>query len=327
MHKAKDSRVPVTIITGFLGAGKTTLLNRIIKDNPQKRFAIIENEFGKIPLDHELVVGSKESIFEISQGCICCSLNHELGNLLEELIQKDQPFDHLLIETTGVADPAGVAAAFISQQRRQTYFRLDGTLCLVDLINLEKALDEQPDVAGPQIAFADKILLNKSDLIQTLDEGDYDRIIEMVRKLNAHAPIITGNKGKFGDWDLLNIQAHQTDKLLTQMETLPNSQELRHRNIVSQSFSLPQFLDEDKFKTWIYKVLNFQGEGLYRIKGILAFAGEKKKIIFQSVKNQFVFERAENWLSHEIPKSKIVFIGKNLNRRVLERQLRSCLVK
>lgn len=327
MALENDTRVPVTILTGFLGSGKTTLLNELIRRHPQKEVAIIENEFGKIPLDHHLIVNSKESIFELSQGCICCTLNQELGNLLEELINRNQPFNHLIIETTGIADPAGVASAFLSQQRRQSYFRLDATICLVDTLHIEQILREEAPVAGPQIAFADMILLNKADLITHFQKEDLDRIVQLIRNINPYAAIRSGGNGDFGKNDLLNLQAHKAENILEKTYISPANQEFQHGKIVSQSFAFQDRFDQDKFKTWIYKVLNFQSENLYRVKGIFAFAGVKEKVIFQSVKNQFVFSPAENWPEGESSESKIVFIGKDLNRSVLERRLKACLVK
>ncbi len=158
-----ESKVPVTIITGFLGAGKTTLLNRLIAGYPEKKFAIIENEFGDIPIDQELVVNARDGIFEMSSGCICCSLNEELGQLLLKLSSPEYDFDHLLIETTGIAEPDAVAAAFLGTGKETKYI-LDGTICLADARDIAQNLQERGE-AVRQVSFSDVILLNKTDLV------------------------------------------------------------------------------------------------------------------------------------------------------------------
>lgn len=321
MTQAK--KTPVTIITGFLGAGKTTLLNRLIADNPNTKFAIIENEFGEIPIDNELVVGAGDGIFELTNGCICCTLNVELGKVLRHLVDKFRDFDHLIIETTGIADPAGVAAAFVSDMKVQNRFELDATLCLVDAAHLEGTLAAQDDVAAQQIAFADVLLLNKADQVSA---ETLTRVQQTAQSINPYAQVTSGSFSQFPDIDLLRIKAHQTATIENKTHHI-HAHSHHHENLVSHSFSFEQPFDEEKFKLWIYQLLHVQSKGIYRIKGVLHFAGHKKKIVFQTVKNQFVFDEGSFWENNQTPMSKIVFIGHNLHEKVLQRRLNSCLDK
>jgi G3E family GTPase len=319
----QTKKTPVTIITGFLGAGKTTLLNRLIAQQPKTKFVIIENEFGKVPIDHELVVGAGDGIFELANGCICCTLNVELGKVLRHLVDKYQDFDHLIIETTGIADPAGVAAAFVSDMKVQNRFELDSTLCLIDAAHLEETLESNDDVAAQQIAFADVLLLNKADQVDTDVLG---KVKQTALEINPYAQVVSGTFAQFEGIDLLNIKAHETvtiEQKTLQIRPLSH----HHAQLVSHSFSFDTPFDEEKFKLWIYQLLHIQNKGIYRIKGVLHFANRDKKIVFQSVKNQFVFQEGSPWKQGETSSSKIVFIGNNLNKKALERRLNSCLDK
>lgn len=315
--------IPVTLISGFLGAGKTTLLNTLIAQNPTTKFAIIENEFGEIGIDSQLIVQQKECVFEINQGCICCSVNHSLSRTLQQLMELQDSFDHLLIEATGIADPAGIASTFLSQQKRQSTFQLTSTLCLVDASFIEEILAEGDDTASRQIAFADVILLNKTDRVK---KERVEKIRQLVQDINPYAQIRSGQQGNFGATDLLQLQANQDEYILQKNKTIPSAHHHHHATLVSHSFSFDTPFDLDKFKIWVYRLLSFQSEGIYRIKGILYTSQEPRPIIFQSVKTQFVFSQGEDW--DTAPKeSKLVFIGKNLNRRIFEKHLKSCLTK
>jgi len=318
-----DKKIPVTIITGFLGSGKTTLLNQIIHENPHTKFAIIENEFGEIPIDNDIIVGAGDGIFALTNGCICCTLNVELGKVLRHLVDKGQDFDHLIIETTGIADPAGVAAAFVSDMKVQNTFELDGTVCLVDVAHLEETLEKQDEVAAQQIAFADALLLNKTDQV---DAEVVTKVQQVAQNINPYAQVVTGSFARFEGINLLNLQAHQTETIERKTHYIHNHSH-DHTHLVSRSFNLEAPFDEEKFKLWIYQLLHVQNKGIYRIKGVLNFAGKDYKIIFQSVKNQFVFSEGTPWEEDSPRTSTIVFIGQNLNKKVLQRRLNSCLKK
>ena len=315
----KNDKIPVTIITGFLGAGKTTLLNWLITKNPNRKFAIIENEFGDIPIDQELVVNAKDGIFEMSNGCICCSLNVELGELLQKLLGEEYDFNHLIIETTGIAEPDGIAEAFIGGNR-ETKFKLDGTICLADAHDIVKNLEERGE-AHKQIAFSDIILLNKSDLVkkeQLLEANTW------IKKYNAEAPIFECSFGRT-EKDLLNLAAYDGNRLENKL--LNPHHHHHHNELVAHSFDFKEPILPDKFEHWINMLLFLSGYQIYRIKGILNFKGETRKIIFQSVRSNSKIDVGSPWMEGEIRKSVIVFIGNNVKREPLEKGLKGCLNK
>lgn len=316
-------KIPVTIITGFLGSGKTTLLNQLIADHPDTKFAIIENEFGEIPIDNNLIVGANDGIFNITNGCICCTLNVELGKVLRHLVDKGQEFDHLIIETTGIADPAGVAAAFVSDMKVQSMFELDGTVCMVDAAHLEETLEKQDEVAAQQIAFADALLLNKTDQVKPEAVA---KVKQVAQSINPYAQVVAGSFAQFEGIDILKLQAHEADTIERKTHHIHNHSH-DHAHLVSHSFSFDVPFDEEKFKLWIYQLLHVQNKGIYRIKGVFNFAGKDRKTVFQSVKNQFVFSEGNPWEVTEKQGSTIVFIGQKLNKKVLQRRLNSCLKK
>ncbi len=311
-----NKKIPVTIITGFLGAGKTTFLNRLIEEHPEKKFAIIENEFGDIPIDQELVVNAKEGIFEMTNGCICCSLNVELGELLQKLMGEEYNFNHLVIETTGIAEPDGIASAFIGSNR-SSKFQLDGTICLTDAHDIIKNLKERGE-AHKQVTFADVILLNKTDLVA---EDELQEATSRLRKYNAEAPIIPCVFGKV-ERELLSLKAYDGNQLENK---LLNPHHHHHNELVAHSFEFKEPLLTEKFEHWINMLLFLSGYQIYRVKGILNIKGETNKIILQSVRSNSHIEVGSPWRDGEIKKSKIVFIGNNIKREPLEKGLKGCL--
>lgn len=318
----KSNKIPVTIITGFLGAGKTTLLNRLISEHPKKKFAIIENEFGDIPIDQELVVNAKDGIFEMSNGCICCSLNVELGELLQKLMSDAYEFNHLIIETTGIAEPDGIAAAFIGGNREQKFY-LDGTICLADANDIVQNLEERGE-APKQISFADLILLNKTDLVSS---GQLLEAKTKIKKHNAEAPIFEGRYGKV-EKDVLQLNAYDGNTLENKLLNPHHHHHHHHHNeLLAHSFEFKEPLLADKFEHWINMLLFLSGYQIYRIKGILNLEGETHKIIFQSVRSNSKIEVGSPWMEGEIRKSKLVFIGNKVKKEILEKGLKGCMKK
>lgn len=311
------NKIPVTIITGFLGAGKTTLLNVLIAEYPNKKFAIIENEFGDIPIDQELVVNANDGIFELSNGCICCSLNVELGELLQKLAQDTYQFDHLIIETTGIAEPDGIAAAFIGPNKGSKFI-LDGTICLADAYDVVINLQERGE-AVKQVAFSDLILLNKVDLVTATQ---LEEAMQLLSKYAVESPIIPCNFGKAGR-DLLSLRAYDSDRL--ENKFLNPAHHHHHSDMVAHSFEFKEPILADKFEHWINMLLFMSSQQLYRIKGVLNLDGETHKIIFQSVRSSSKIELGSSWMEGEIRKSKIVFIGSQIKKESLEKGLKSCL--
>jgi len=310
-------KIPVTIITGFLGAGKTTLLNRLIEENPNKKFALIENEFGDIPIDQELVVNAKDGIFEMANGCICCSLNVELGELLQKLVSDEYNFNHLIIETTGIAEPDGIASAFIGG-KRSSKFVLDGTICLADAHDIIRNLDERGE-AHKQVSFADVIVLNKADLVA---ENEMDKAKKAIRKYNADAQVYDCSFGKVHE-NLLDLKAYDGNQLENKL--LNPHHHHHHDELVAHSFEFKEPLISEKFEHWITMLLFLSGYQIYRVKGILNLRGESNKIIFQSVRSNSNIDIGSPWMEGEIQKSKIVFIGNNIKRESLEKGLKGCL--
>lgn len=316
-------QTPVTILTGFLGAGKTTLLNYLISQAKDTRFAVIENEFGAINIDSELIIGSKDNIFQLSNGCICCSMNGDLVELLKDLMDLRDKYDHLLIETTGIADPQSITAIFLTNYGVQQHFRLDGVVTVTDARHLEENL-QQEDIAARQIAAADAIILNKSDLADThFLEG----LREKIQQINPYASIITTSQGKINAFDILALHAHEAQAIEQTAQHIHKHHDHKHDEITSQAYTFDIPFDLLKLRHFISVLLMFQNSRIYRIKGILHVFGQEEKGIFQSVQQMSVVSRGSLWQEGEKRESKLVVIGRGLNRAMFEKRLRECLVK
>jgi G3E family GTPase len=338
-----DYRIPVTILSGFLGSGKTTLLNKLIKDHPGKKFAIIENEFGEVPIDNQLVIGADDGIFEMSNGCVCCSLNDELINILIKLINRPQKINHLIVETTGVADPGPVVMNFISDSNIKSLFRLDSVITLADAEYVEQQIENE-SVVRMQLTMADLILLNKTDRV---DPYIKDTAFNLVSRMNSEAEIKECTYGTVTDIDLLNIRAYDQERVVNKQnkyeeerfsnassfkpvkESMPTGGSVlyhsrpAHQGISSHSFVFNEPLDILRFDIWLRMILNQKKFILYRIKGILNFNSLNEKLILQSVYKQYVTESGGPW-NGEDRVSKVVFIGKNLDREILLNGLKVC---
>lgn len=336
-------RIPVTILTGFLGAGKTTLLNKLIAKNNGRRLAIIENEFGEINIDSSLVVGVSDNIFELSNGCLCCSLNDDLVKVLNDLLGRENKPDHVIVETTGIADPAPVALSFLSDPEIQRVFRLDAIITLVDASHIEQQLEDQ-EVACRQVASADLILINKTDRV---DPYVLDTVRNIIRRMNPLAALLHCQYGEVPEVNLLDIGGFRKEHVLqTKFEEDRSSKRPKltvsaqpalqgsllgagvkrpvHSDIRSHSFVFPEPLDTLKFNIWLREVLNFRAMPVYRAKGILYFYAFDQKLIMQAVNNQVVTESGGTWNENEEHVNKLVFIGKHLERDLLEKGLRLC---
>lgn len=320
-------KIPVTVITGFLGSGKTSLINHLILSYPDKKFAVIENEFGEVNIDSELVANIKnEDIFELSNGCICCNLNDELYVILKNLIKSDHQFNHLLIETTGIADPGSILASFITDPFIKKEFELDAVICLIDATNASNILDSEI-VLTKQIAVADQILINKIDIA---GRDKTDTLKTELNKINKFARIEECIYAKPKNMNLLGSFSYDPAKVYQFVLGLEANSTVNNQithGIENMCYTSTAPIDQIKLGLWLDAFLKFNQESIYRIKGILYLEGVDKRIILQSVHTQIQTTVGKTWAEDEIKESKIVIIGKNLNRKVISSNLDELLVK
>jgi G3E family GTPase len=337
-----QNRIPVSIITGFLGAGKTSLLNQLIAKHPEKKFAIIENEFGEIGIDGGLIATTSEAIFELSNGCICCSLGEDFLFTLEKLLGSSYEFDYLLIETTGIADPSGIIDAFVTGNTIQEKFRIDSVICVTDAVNLEDLIDEQVEVRK-QIALADLVLLNKTDLVHADDASSLKLLIQSI---NPVARIALTSYGVVSQIDIIDTnsfsgkaieQSTQSfckidlngNKTPVQKSFIHNpkrTKDLHQHDIGSLGFTFIGRFDVNKFGLWLQNYLYFNQDTVFRVKGIMSFDSTDDQFILHAVRSSFMFEVGKPW-GDELRYSKLVFIGKQLSEKEIESNLLQLMVK
>ncbi|AQS86849.1 cobalamin synthesis protein CobW [Neoasaia chiangmaiensis NBRC 101099] len=315
------TKAPVTVLTGFLGAGKTTLLNHILSAEHGRKYAVLVNEFGELGVDGDLVVDADEEVFETNNGCICCTVRGDLIRILGSLLRRRNKFDGIIVETTGLADPAPVAQTFFVDETLREKARLDAVVTVVDAYNILQTLDESHEAVN-QIAFADVIVLNKIDLV---DAARIEEIQARIRKINASVQIHPVNRGDIAMSDILDRGGFDLKRALATMpDFLENSDHSHEEGVTSMSFSVNEPLDEARFQAWIGAILQEQGPDILRSKGILNFEGQKDRFAFQAVHMMADGDYIGPWKDDEPRVSRLVFIGRNLNRPQLRRGFESC---
>ena len=362
MTDTASAKIPVTVLTGYLGAGKTTLLNRILTGDHGKRYAVIVNEFGEIGIDNDLVVGADEDVFEMNNGCVCCTVRGDLIRVVSGLMKRQRPgkpaFDAIIVETTGLADPGPVAQTFFVDEDVKAKTQLDSVTCLVDAKHVIARLDDSKE-AREQVAFADRIILNKVDLASP---AELAAVEARLRRLNPLAPITRAERADvpldqvlgLGGFDLERILdinpefanpahgeaghvhdehcGHDHDHDHGHDHAHPHEHEHAHGarghahedDIKGISLSLDRPMDGTRFTAWLDRLLGEQGQNILRAKGIIDVSGEDRRLVFQAVHMILEGELQKPWGAIERRWSRAVFIGRDLDEAALREGFEAC---
>jgi G3E family GTPase len=337
-------KIPVTVLTGYLGAGKTTLLNRILSEPHGKKYAVIVNEFGEIGIDNDLVVGADEEVFEMNNGCICCTVRGDLVRILDGLMKRKGKFDAIIVETTGLADPAPVAQTFFVDENVGRKTRLDAVVTVADAKWLKDRLQDAPE-AKNQIAFADVILINKTDLVSA---AELDEVEARIRGINRYAKVHRTERAQVPLNEVLSRNAFDLERILhLEPEFLEGDGHdhdhghgdghdhgphhhggLKHyhdEEMQSISLKSDRPLDADKFFPWVQDLVQKEGPNILRCKGILSFKNDDERFVFQGVHMILDGDHQRPWQDGEARESRIVFIGRKLPEEKIRGGFESCI--
>lgn len=314
--------VPVTIITGYLGSGKTTLVNRILTQKHGKKVAVIVNEFGEVSIDSQLVVNANEEILQMNNGCICCTVRGDLIRIFSELMKKREQFDYLLIETTGLADPAPVIQSFFVDEGMRSHTQLDAVVTVVDAKHIGEHWNSSE--TQEQIAFADVILLNKIDLVST------EQLDELKRRIHTMTPFAKTYQTQNCELNIeaiLNIKAFDLKQALSIDPELLNEDAHEHdESIYSVSLIETGTVNSDKLNRWLYQLVQEKGADIFRMKGILDVDAEDRRFVFQGVHMILDGRPGKPWKLGEQRQNELVLIGRNLDAAELKKDFRACFV-
>ena len=344
-------KIPVTVLTGYLGAGKTTLLNRILSEPHGKKYAVIVNEFGEIGIDNDLVVGADEEVFEMNNGCICCTVRGDLVRILDGLMRRKGKFDAIIVETTGLADPAPVAQTFFIDENVGRRTKLDAVVTVADAKWLNDRLKDAPE-AKNQIAFADVILINKTDLVSPEQLSEVEA---RIRAINPYAKVHKTERAKIALNEVLGRNAFDLDRILDiEPEFLEgdghdhdhhhdhdhghdhdhdhhhehHSGGLKHyhdEDMQSVSLKTDKPLNPDTFFPWVQNLVQTEGPNILRCKGILSFKDDDERFVFQGVHMILDGDHQRPWKKDEKRDSRIVFIGRNLPEATIRQGFENCV--
>jgi len=346
MSQTTSEKIPVTVLTGYLGAGKTTLLNRILSENHGKKYAVIVNEFGEIGIDNDLIIGADEEVFEMNNGCICCTVRGDLVRIMGGLMKRKGKFDAIIVETTGLADPAPVAQTFFVDEDVQKNARLDAVVTVADAKWLADRLKDAPE-AKNQIAFADVIVLNKTDLVS---KPELAEIEARIRGINPYAKLHRTERCKVALADVLERGAFDLDRILDlEPDFLEAGDEHDHHHhghdhhdhdhghghglkhyhdedMQSLSLRSDKPLDPMKFMPWLQNLVATEGQKILRSKGILSFTDDDDRYVFQGVHMMLEGDHQRKWKDDEPRESRLIFIGRELPEQAIRDGFESCIV-